>query len=123
MLILSKIQSKDLILVLRLQKPLVLTEWLEDSRQTWIFSNQNNLNLSEIEWIQRHKTGSLISSCCLVACILLDANEEDKKSLMSYADNIGLAFQIADDLLDINANEKLIGKPVMQDDKNKTQIS
>ena len=84
------------------------------------FSNQNNLNLSEIEWIQRHKTGSLISSCCLVACILLDANEEDKKSLMSYADNIGLAFQIADDLLDINANEKLIGKPVMQDDKNKT---
>ena len=84
------------------------------------FSNQNNLSLSEIEWIQRHKTGSLISSCCLVACILFDAKEEDKKSLMDYADNIGLAFQIADDLLDVNANEKLIGKPVMQDDKNKT---
>ena len=84
------------------------------------FSCQNSLSLSEIEWIQRHKTGALIATCCQIACILLDANEEDKKSLMDYADNIGLAFQMADDLLDINGNEKLIGKPVKQDDKNKT---
>jgi geranylgeranyl pyrophosphate synthase len=84
------------------------------------FSCQNTLSLSEIEWIQRHKTGALITTCCQVACILLDASEEDKKSLMDYADNIGLAFQIADDLLDINGHEKLIGKPVKQDDKNKT---
>jgi geranylgeranyl pyrophosphate synthase len=84
------------------------------------FSYQNSLSLSEIEWIQRHKTGALIATCCQIACILLDANEEDKKSLMDYADNIGLAFQMADDLLDINGNEKLIGKPVKQDDKNKT---
>jgi len=84
------------------------------------FSYQNTLSLSEIEWIQRHKTGALITTCCQVACILLDASEEDKKSLMDYANNIGLAFQIADDLLDINGHEKLIGKPVKQDDKNKT---
>ena len=84
------------------------------------FSYQNSLSLSEIEWIQRHKTGALIATCCQIACILLDASEEDKKSLMDYADNIGLAFQMADDLLDINGNEKLIGKPVKQDDKNKT---
>ena len=84
------------------------------------FSNQATLSLSEVEWIQRHKTGALISSCCEVASILVGANEEHKKELMKYADNIGLAFQIADDLLDEDGDETVIGKPTKQDSKNKT---
>jgi len=84
------------------------------------FSNQATLSLSEVEWIQRHKTGALISSCCEVASILVGANEEHKKELMKYADNIGLAFQIADDLLDEDGDETVIGKPAKQDSKNKT---
>jgi len=84
------------------------------------FSNQATLSLSEVEWIQRHKTGALISSCCEVASILVGANEEHKKELMKYADNIGLAFQIADDLLDEDGDETVIGKPTRQDSKNKT---
>ena len=84
------------------------------------FTQQNYLNLEQIEWIQNHKTGALISCCSHVASILLNASEDQKSHLVNYANHIGLAFQIADDLLDLNGNETSMGKPVMQDTKNKT---
>ena len=84
------------------------------------FKEKNNLSLKEIEWIQNHKTGALISCCSLLASILLDANEIQKNALINYANNIGLAFQIADDLLDVDGKEEVIGKPVMQDKTNET---
>lgn len=84
------------------------------------FNNQNNLSLEEIEWIQNHKTGALISCCSHLASILLDANDNHKNILINYANHIGLAFQIADDLLDLEGSEEVIGKPVMQDKKNET---
>ena len=84
------------------------------------FNNQNNLTLEQIEWIQNHKTGALISCCSHLASILLDANENQKNIVVNYANHIGLAFQIADDLLDLDGSEEIIGKPVMQDKKNET---
>ena len=84
------------------------------------FNTQNNLSLEEIEWIQNHKTGALISCCSHLASILLDANENQKNILINYANHIGLAFQIADDLLDSEGSEDVIGKPVLQDKKNET---
>ena len=83
-------------------------------------NNRSNLSLEQIEWIQNHKTGALISSCSHVASILLNVKNEQKEKLISYASNIGLAFQIADDLLDKEGDEILMGKPIMQDDKNET---
>ena len=83
-------------------------------------NNRSNLSLEQIEWIQNHKTGALISSCSHVASILLNVKNEQKEKLISYASNIGLAFQIADDLLDKEGDEALMGKPIMQDDKNET---
>ena len=84
------------------------------------FNTQNNLSLEEIEWIQNRKTGALISCCSHLASILMDANENQKNILINYANHIGLAFQIADDLLDLDGSEDVIGKPVMQDKKNET---
>ena len=78
------------------------------------------LNLNEIEWIQSHKTGALISCCSHAAAIVLDAKLDQRTVLINYANNLGLAFQIADDLLDVNGDENLIGKPVLQDVQNKT---
>ena len=48
-----------------------------------------------------------------------DATENQKNALINYANNLGLAFQIADDLLDVNGDESIIGKPIMQDNQNK----
>ena len=83
-------------------------------------NNKSSLSLEQIEWIQNHKTGALISSCSHVACILLDVNDQQRDKLISYASNIGLAFQIADDLLDKEGDEIIMGKPIKQDDKNGT---
>ena len=83
-------------------------------------NNKSSLSLDEIEWIQNHKTGVLISSCSHVASILLNVNDKQRDKIISYASNIGLAFQIADDLLDKDGDETVMGKPVKQDDKNET---
>ena len=82
------------------------------------FTEQNSINLDQIEWIQNHKTGALISCCSHVASILLNASEDQKNTLINYANHIGLAFQIADDLLDLDGNELSMGKPTRQDTKN-----
>ena len=83
-------------------------------------SKMVTLNLDDIEWIQNHKTGALISYCSHAAAIILDAKIDQRIALINYANYLGLAFQIADDLLDINGDENLIGKPVLQDIQNKT---
>ena len=84
------------------------------------FTKQNYLNLEQIEWIQNHKTGALISCCSNVASILLNASDNQKNNLINYAKHVGLAFQIADDLLDFDGNEISMGKPIRQDTKNET---
>jgi len=73
-----------------------------------------------VEFIQNQKTGALISCCSHVAAIIAGAGEDQKNALINYANNLGLAFQIADDLLDVNGIESVIGKPIMQDNQNKT---
>ena len=83
-------------------------------------NKKSSLSLDEIEWIQNHKTGVLISSCSHVASILLNVNDKQRDKIISYASNIGLAFQIADDLLDIEGDRSILGKPVKQDFINNT---
>ena len=84
------------------------------------FTQNDSINIDQIEWIQNHKTGALISCCSHVASILLNASEEQKSNIINYANYIGLAFQIADDLLDLDGNTYSMGKPVRQDTKNET---
>ena len=84
------------------------------------FTKYKSINLDQIEWIQNHKTGALISCCSHVASILLNASEEQRSNLINYANHIGLAFQIADDLLDLDGNAFSMGKPIKQDSKNET---
>ena len=84
------------------------------------FAKHQSIDLSQIEWIQNHKTGALISCCSHVASILLNASHDQKSNLINYANHLGLAFQIADDLLDLDGNEYSMGKPTRQDTKNET---
>ena len=84
------------------------------------FAKHKSIDLDQIEWIQNHKTGALISCCSHVASILLNASHDQKSNLIDYANHIGLAFQIADDILDLDGNEVSMGKPIRQDLKNET---
>lgn len=71
--------------------------------------------------IHERKTGALISACCTMGAILAGASEEDTKALKAYGDSIGLAFQIADDILNVRGSREAIGKAVGSDQERGKQ--
>ncbi|WP_456418412.1 polyprenyl synthetase family protein [Methanocaldococcus infernus] len=67
-----------------------------------------------LEMIKK-KTGALLEASAEIGGIMAEFNEEEMKAIKSYAEKIGLTFQIQDDILDIIGDEKKIGKPVGSD--------
>ncbi len=63
----------------------------------------------------RMKTGALLDFCCRAGCIAAGAGAEKQLAAGCFAQKLGLAFQIIDDILDVTADEKLLGKPVGSD--------
>nr|MBA5585626.1 polyprenyl synthetase family protein [Anaerobacillus isosaccharinicus]QOY38778.1 polyprenyl synthetase family protein [Anaerobacillus isosaccharinicus] len=76
------------------------------------------LTLSELEYIHHHKTGDLLSYAIIAGAILAKASEKDVENLRFFAKHLGLAFQIKDDILDIEGSEENLGKPVGSDISN-----
>lgn len=76
------------------------------------------LSLEELEYIHRNKTGKLLGYSIVAGAILGDASEEQIAKLSLFADHLGLAFQIRDDILDIEGDAEKIGKPVGSDTDN-----
>ena len=68
-----------------------------------------------LEYIHINKTGALLKLCGRMGAILAGASEKDLKKLTKYAENIGLAFQIKDDILSEEGDPKITGKPVGND--------
>lgn len=69
-------------------------------------------------FIHKNKTAALIESSMMIGAILAGASDEDIKSVEQVAYNIGVAFQIQDDILDVIGNEEVLGKPIGSDAKN-----
>ena len=68
-----------------------------------------------LEYMHNNKTGALIRTSVRIGAILANANEEEINKLTKYAEKIGLAFQIKDDILSEIGDEKILGKPVGND--------
>ena len=68
-----------------------------------------------VEYIHRHKTGALIAASVTAGAILAGGNEDEVKSINSYGQQIGLAFQIADDILNIEGDRGVLGKGIGSD--------
>lgn len=68
-----------------------------------------------LEYIHKNKTGALLKLCVRMGAILANANEKDLEKLTKYAEKIGLAFQIKDDILSEEGNEEILGKSVGND--------
>ena len=82
-----------------------------------LFAEKNILGMPEITRLQRMKTGALINCSCQSGAILGKASETQRHLLNAYAYDIGLAFQITDDLLDIDGHPKELGKATNKDTK------
>ena len=80
-------------------------------------AENKKLSIGVITRIQRLKTGSLIAFSCNAGAILGRAEKKYKFALQGYAHDIGLAYQIRDDLLDITSTTKKLGKKVNKDKK------
>ncbi len=79
------------------------------------FEAPRKLALDEIERLQRMKTGALLAGCCEAGALMGGANATQKKALADYSRALGLAFQIADDLLDYEGDAVATGKAVGKD--------
>ncbi len=82
-----------------------------------LIAENNKLGLPEITRLQRLKTGALINCACQSGAILGKASETQRHLLNAYAYDIGLAFQITDDLLDVEGNQETVGKMTNKDAK------
>ena len=69
-------------------------------------------------FIHEHKTAALIQAAMMIGATLAGAGQEDVLRLEKCAYNIGLAFQIQDDILDVTSSLEVLGKPVGSDEKN-----
>ena len=79
---------------------------------------KNGANGEELTAMYIKKTSCLLEAAAMCGAVLAGADEETVKKAEEYAENIGLAFQITDDILDCTADEKTLGKPIGSDKKN-----
>lgn len=85
--------------------------------------NEERSDVSETELrnMYRNKTGQLIAVSCIMGGICAGASAEQLEIAAEYAFNLGLAFQIIDDILDVTSSSEVLGKPVGSDEEeNKT---
>ncbi len=74
-----------------------------------------NISDELLEYIHNNKTGAFLKYCVRAGAILANAKQDEIDKLTKYAENIGLAFQIKDDILSEEGDEKILGKPVGND--------
>lgn len=79
---------------------------------------KNGANGEELTAMYIKKTSCLLEAAAMCGAVLAGADEETVKKAEEYAENLGLAFQITDDILDCTADEKTLGKPIGSDKKN-----
>ncbi|MBD2664687.1 polyprenyl synthetase [Richelia sinica FACHB-800] len=76
---------------------------------------KSDISLETLNFIHNHKTAALLEACVVCGGILAGASGEDIQRLTRYSQNIGLAFQIIDDILDITATQEQLGKTAGKD--------
>lgn len=76
------------------------------------------LEKEKLDFIYRLKTGALLESAMMIGAVLAGASVRDVNRVERVASDVGLAFQIQDDILDLTSSSQVLGKPVHSDEKN-----
>ena len=78
----------------------------------------SSISKEVLDFIYELKTGALIESAMMIGAVLAGADSEEIRKMEKVARNVGIAFQIQDDILDVTSTPEVLGKPVMSDEKN-----
>lgn len=78
-----------------------------------------NVSRERLDFIYHLKTGALIEASMMIGAVLAGASEEQVQEVEAVARDVGLAFQIQDDILDVTGDEATLGKPIGSDEKNR----
>ena len=76
------------------------------------------LDKEQLDFIYRLKTGALIEACFMIGAEIGGATAKEVEEMEQIGRNVGIAFQIRDDILDITSTEEELGKPIGSDEKN-----
>ena len=88
-----------------------------------LLATDQQITFETLERIHRGKTGALFSAAATAGALAVDGPADSIALLQAFAKNLGLAFQIIDDLLDVEGDPQLTGKPVREDLKKTTFVS
>ena len=78
----------------------------------------NAVSKEVLDFIYELKTSALIESSMMIGAILAGADDKAIKDIETIAKNVGIAFQIQDDILDVTSTAEVLGKPILSDEKN-----
>ena len=78
----------------------------------------SEVTMDTIRFIHEKKTAAMIESSMMIGAVLAGAGDEEVKTMEEIGSDVGLAFQIQDDILDITGSDDVLGKPTGSDDKN-----
>ncbi len=101
------------------------TEGMIGGQVVDMFCEDSINDIDDLKYLQKHKTGAIIKSGAIVGGLLGGATDIELKEIEKFAENLGLAFQIQDDILDVEGNAEKLGKPIGSDKCNnkKTYVS
>lgn len=88
-----------------------------------ILSENKKISHDELHYMHNKKTGELIKASILTGAVLGGANKSHIKILMNYGDSLGLAFQIKDDILDVEGDKNKLGKNIHMDNNKTTFVT
>jgi geranylgeranyl diphosphate synthase type II len=86
-------------------------------------ATEREIDFPTLEFIHSRKTGALFMASAAIGALTVRARPEERSAVVGYAKNLGLAFQIVDDLIDVTGEAALAGKDVRQDGKKTTFVS
>jgi geranylgeranyl diphosphate synthase, type II len=83
-----------------------------------VLATNTNIKKEQLNFIYQLKTSALIEASMMIGAILAQASEEQVHLIEQVASDVGLAFQIQDDILDVSSTMEVIGKPINSDERN-----
>lgn len=78
-------------------------------------SEGRDITLDELRYLHLNKTGAIIRSACTIGALMGGGSEKEIEAVDEFAKNLGIAFQIQDDILDVTGSEEELGKPIGSD--------